>query len=55
MIERMHAYIVVCEHAINELTFFGPFSSMLEAETWMECLDDNGVSLWIAPVNYPDN
>jgi hypothetical protein len=56
MPETLHSYIVVCEYDFDELVFFGPFASMLEAETWMnEQPDDEDVfEMWVATMNSPN-
>lgn len=49
------SYVIVCEHSAS-VSFYGPFSTMFEAEQWMESDESNDGSehRWIAPMNSPD-
>jgi hypothetical protein len=56
MTETLHSYIVVYEYDFDELMFFGPFSTMEAAETWMneQPDDEDLMDMWVATMNSPE-
>lgn len=56
MTKSLHSYIAVCRYDNGIKTYFGPFHSILEAETWINNQpdDEDLMEMWVATMNSPE-